>query len=227
MVAGLGNTGHSSSTRPSGLDIPHTLQRSRLMQRGGYEVLPALFEGSWYDALTSEALRAVSRAEETWVRHSDHEEGRGGNPARRFLTVAGGAVQTALYQSGVMQDLLSSLTGLPVRPTGEGGTFTYYVRPGDFLSIHRDILTCDVAVITCLFDNGRSHAGGKLCLYPDRLHDPLSAIRKQPIRGARAFRLEARQTLVLFGGVVPHCVLPVTSDQKRVVSVLCYQVTGV
>jgi hypothetical protein len=197
------------------------------MQRGGYEVLPALFDRSWYDAMTSEALGAASRAEETWVRHSDREEGRGGNPARRFLTAVGGPVQTAFYQSALMREILSSLSGLSVNPTGEAGTFTYYVRPGDFLTIHMDILTCDLAVITCLFDNGRRDAGGKFCLYSDRIHDPLSAIRKEPARGARVFRLEARQTLVLFGGVVPHCVLPVTSDQKRVASVLCYQVTGV
>jgi hypothetical protein len=195
------------------------------MRRGGYRVLPPLFDRSWYDAMTSEALRAAARAEETWVRHSDREERRGGNPARRFLTAPGGPVQTAFYKSRFIQQILSSLSGLPVKPTGEGGTFTYYVRPGDFITIHRDILTCDLAVITCLFDNGRREASGKFCLYPDRVHDPLSAIRKEPARGALVFRLETHHTLVLFGGVVPHCVLPVTADRKRVVSVLCYQVT--
>lgn len=65
--------------------------------------------------------------------------------------------------------------------------------------------------------------GGRLCLYPDRLFEPLSIIRATPQQGAIKVRLDPGQTIVLFGGLVPHALLKVAAGQARIVSVLCYR----
>ena len=196
------------------------------MQRGGFDLLPNLIPPAQRFELLAEALDCWEHAQETCMLHSDGEEIRGGEPARRFLTAAGGANQTALYRSAEVAATLSKTAGVQVVPTGAGGTFTYYARPGDFLTIHRDIVTCDLAVITCLHDAAESGSGGKLCFYPDRLTERLSVIRAAPLRGARTLRLETGHNVILFGGVVPHCVLPVAAGQVRIVSVLCYRMAN-
>src|SRR5262249_3511959 len=110
-----------------------------------------------------------------------------------------------------------------LRPTGSLGTYSYYVRAGDFLDIHRDIVECDVAVISCLSDGQAGDGeGGRLCLYPDRLFEALSSIRATPELGAVKLRLDPGQTVVLYGGVLPHTLLRVAEGQTRIVSVLCY-----
>ena len=118
---------------------------------------------------------------------------------------------------------LAPLAQLPVAPTGSCGTYSYYCRPGDYLTIHRDIATCDVAVITCLEEEGIASSGGKLCVYPSRVHESLAQVRRDPTRGALPLRLAPGETVVLFGGLVPHCTLPVVAGQNRVVSLLCYR----
>ncbi len=123
-----------------------------------------------------------------------------------------------------MLAFMRRLTHRSIEPTGELGTYSYYSRPGDFLAIHRDIVTCDVAVITCLSDSPDHAAGGALCLYPDRMFEPVAAIRATPSEGARVVRLREGQTIALFGGLVPHALLPVDADQVRIVSVLCYRI---
>ena len=144
-------------------------------------------------------------------------------PARRFRNCSGGPVQDAFYHAPWVLDLLRGLTSPALAPTGPRGTFSFYVRPGDFLDIHRDIQTCDVAVITCLHDGSRAPGdGGSLCLYPERLFEPLSSVRATPDAGALRLRLGVGQTIVLCGGLVPHALLPVAEGQRRVVSVLCY-----
>jgi hypothetical protein len=121
-------------------------------------------------------------------------------------------------------DFLRSLTTNTLAPTGPVGTYSYYVNSGDYLDIHRDIVTCDVAVITCLNDqlsNGEEE--GRLCLYPERQLDPISTVRATPQEGAVKVRVGVGQTIVLYGGIVPHALLPVAEGQERIVSVLCYQ----
>ena len=112
-----------------------------------------------------------------------------------------------------------------IAPSGKRGTYSYYLRPGDFLGIHRDILACDVAVITCLIDGvQKSHDSGSLCLYPDRFTEPLSNVRSTPEKGAFKLHLAAGQTIVMYGGLIPHTLLPVSGGESRVVSVLCYRI---
>lgn len=133
-------------------------------------------------------------------------------------------MQHALYHASWMTDFLRAVCGADAQPTGGLGTYSYYERQGDYLELHRDVVTCDVSVITCLHDVPEpTGSGGALCLYPDRTQEPISAIRATPDQGAHLIRLMPSQTLVMLGGVVPHALLPVTSSQLRIVSVLCYR----
>lgn len=205
--------------------VPDALRRSRLLSRGGFEVYEGLTDEGFRGRLLAEALARYAEAEGCDVPVSDGEEVRGGVPARRFSNCPGGPVQDALYHAPPVLDFLRRLTAPSLVPTGPRGTYSYYVRPGDFLAIHRDIQTCDVAVITCLSDGAHVGGdGGSLCLYPERLFEPLSAVRATPEEGALRVRLDVGQTIVLCGGLVPHALLPVAEGQQRVVSVLCYHV---
>jgi hypothetical protein len=175
--------------------------------------------------MLAEAVALYGESSECDVPVSDGEEVRGGTPARRFRNSGGGPAQDAFYRAPWVIDFLRGLTRSSLVPTGERGTYSYYVRAGDFLAIHRDVRMCDIAVITCL-KNGEAVEGdgGSLSLYPERMFEPLSAVRAAPGEGAHRLRLEVGQTIVLCGGLIPHTLLPVNEGQERIVSVLCYHV---
>lgn len=167
------------------------------------------------------ALQSTVRAHEASVTRAD--EWRGGAPARKFLSAPGDQVQDALYHAPWLRAWLAETVGAPVVPTGARGTYNYYARPGDYLALHRDIETCDLTVITCLYDNAAdTDWGGTLRLYPHRNNEPLSAIRATPDQGSRLLRLHPGQTLTMLGGIVAHDLLPLAGDQLRIVSILCY-----
>ncbi|MBM4258598.1 MAG: hypothetical protein FJ147_22200 [Deltaproteobacteria bacterium] len=204
--------------------IPSHLHTSPLLQRGGFAVFAKLIDPSLLTRLLSESLRLVPHAVKSWVPVSDTEEVRGGDPARRFLSAAAGREQHRLYQAAWLRDVLSSVAGTPLQPSGGGGTYTYYAHRDDYLTIHRDVSSCDVAVITCLHDGPEfSETGGLLSLYPTRVTEPLSQLRAQPEKGVVNVRLQPGHTIVLFGGLLPHAILPVSRRQVRIVSVLCYR----
>lgn len=205
--------------------VPASLRRSCLLSRGGFDVYEGLLDERFREQLLAEALERYVEASACDIPASDGEEVRGGIPARRFLNATGGPVQDAFYRAPWVLDFLRRLTAPSLVPTGERGTYSYYMRTGDFLAIHRDILTCDLAVITCLRDGAEVEGdGGSLCLYPERLFEPLSAVRSTPAEGALTVRLDEGQTIALCGGLVPHALLPVAEGQERVVSVLCYHI---
>ncbi len=205
-------------------DIPYIIRQSPLMQRGGFDIFSGIVDESIKNKMLSEAYKQQSVMTESFVTKIDEEEIRGGSPRRRFLSSAGGEFQRGFYHSKWLIDFLRSITSQTIHPTGEYGTFSYYCRTGDFLEIHRDISTCDVAVITCLKNTfGTDKSGGKLCLYPSRTKELLSEIRETPENGAVKYFLEEGQTLVMYGGILPHALLPVAENQTRIVSVLCYQ----
>jgi hypothetical protein len=205
------------------LIIPRVMLRSPLMARGGFAVFRGLFAPALMTGLRREAQRQIQHAQDVRVERSDAESVRGGDPARKYLNAPGGEIQQSIYLDPVLRRTVSSTVGLATVPTGAGGTFTYYCRPGDFLTIHRDIVTCDVAVITCVEDSGVQGSGGKLCVYPERIREGLPSLRRDPVTGAVPVRLEPGDTIVLLGGIVPHCALPVSEGQRRVVSLLCYR----
>ncbi len=180
------------------------------MARGGFAVFRGLFAPAVMKELRREAERQLPQAQDVRVERSDAETVRGGDPARKYLNAPGGPIQQSMYLDPSLRQAVSSTIGLATVPTGAGGTFTYYCRPGDFLTIHRDIVTCDVAVITCVEDSGVQGSGGKLCVYPERIREGLPSLRRDPVTGAIPVRLEPGDTIVLLGGIVPHCALPVT-----------------
>lgn len=205
-------------------EIPREIAESPLMKRGGFDVFSGIADEAIRKSMLSEAFVQQALMTESLITGQDTEEIRGGAPRRKFLSSSGGEFQKSFYQSDWLNDFLRELTTPHLRPTGQHGTFTYYSRQGDFLEIHRDILACDVAVITCLENRfGDDRSGGKLCLYPARTKEKLSEIRSTPNEGAHEIFLEEGQTLVMYGGIVPHALLPIAENQSRIVSVLCYE----
>lgn len=213
------------TSRPPLEAVPITLRDSLLMRKGGYELLRNLPGAETRSRLLDEASRQLPAAKASEVTAPDHEEFRGGRPARRFLSAGGGLVQTAFYHDPTFIGFLEKLCNGPVRPTGNAGTYTYYARPADHLDLHRDILTCDLAVVTCLLDkHNPASRGGLSVLYPTRQAERLSAIRTNPGFGAIEIRMGAGQTLVMLGGLVPHAITPIEAGELRIVSLLCYRV---
>ncbi len=206
--------------------VPNAILNSPLLAHGsGFCIYAGLPDPYTFHALFSEAAELYRSAgsQQSW--ESDTENLRGGKPRRSLLTSTGGPIQDAWYASGHLRRFLSSQLGLPAVPSGNRGSYSYYARKGDFLDLHRDVETCDVAVITVLHDNSApADAGGALALYPGRIGEPLSAIRERPEEGAHLVKLSPGQTLVMFGGVVPHRLVPVAEAQLRIISVLCFRV---
>lgn len=208
--------------------IPRYILNSPLMQRGGFAVYEGMLDEAIHTALLSEAAQQWSSARLTEQVGADDEEVRGGKPPRRLFSAPGGPTQDAFYHADWLLQYLSTITQTQVVTSGERGTYSFYHGSGHYLALHRDVEYCDLAVISCLQadDPGNlTHSvSGALRLYPTRYQEPLSRIRQTPDEGGRVVRLKVRQTLVLFGGIVPHEVLPVTDAATRIVSVLCYRV---
>jgi len=203
--------------------VPPRLRNSPLLHAGGFAVF-----SDWFDATTMESLRteAWSSYVEGTDQHCwtpDGEEFRGGTPRRKLITSGAGPVQDSLYASPAVYAALSAVCGMPIVPSGNRGSYSYYVRPGDFLGLHRDIPTCDVALITVLFDSGSDDQGGALIVYPDRMTEPLSCLRAAPNDGAVAVSMNAGDTIVMYGGLLPHRIRRTATGQARIVSVLCFR----
>lgn len=206
----------------SAIPIPRAIRRSPLMRRGGFDVFAGLLQPDYLDAMQAEAVAAYDASTISDVPESVDGEERGGSPARRFASGTGGPVQEAFYRAGWIAEFLSDLAGARVKPTGNQATFSYYVSPGDHIDVHRDIETCDLAVITCLLDSAPGRMSGSLCVYADRIREPVRTIRVSRDRGFARVHLTPGQTIVLLGGIVPHRLDPVSEGQQRVVSVMCY-----
>lgn len=197
------------------------------MQAGGFGVYRGIVDGELADMLRAEAEAAWLGASDATVVEDGAADTRGGMPARRYLTAHGGPAQDAFYAAPWLTEILGDATGLDFRPTGARGTYNYYVRPGDHLALHRDVRRCDLAVIAGLVaEDPCGTGGGGLRLYPDRLDEPLSAIRAAPDRGAFDISLGAGETLLLLGGIVPHKLLPTGNGQRRIVSIMCFREAG-
>ena len=197
----------------------------RLMKQGGYAVFEGLAAPTTQRALLRESVRLAPTAAFNSVRDTDFEEARGGKPCRKLLSASGGPVQDGFYHATYVKEFLEEVVQLPILPTGSRGTYSYYARPGDYLGLHRDIETCDVAVNTCLFDGAsRDAQGGVLALYPERIFEPLAHVDSTPDQGIVRIRLLPGQTIVMIGGAIPHAVEPVGPGEVRIVSVLCFRV---
>lgn len=205
--------------------VPAAILRSRYFAAGpGYGLYAGLPDPYTLKTLHAEAMELYPSANEQECTAPDPEEVRGGKPRRKLITGTAGPIQDAWYASTYLTRFLSAQLGLTVVPAGNRGGYSYYVRPDDFLDLHRDVDTCDVTAITVLYDNtAPTDLAGSLVLYPGRLGEPLSALRARPDEGACPLKLQTGQTAVIFGGVTPHRVHPVSAGQIRIVSALCFR----
>lgn len=199
------------------------LQASPLMARGGW-LTTRLLSPRALAALTADAAACAPHAEETRLAVSPDEATFRGNPARWLDSAAGGPALAGFYRSPALTALFGRLTGLPWEPTGEAGSWSYYGRAGQFLDLHRDIDACDLALITCVYEAGApAGLSGVLRLWPERVGEPLAAVRRDPERGRVEVRLRPGESLVLLGGAIPHRLEPMAPGHVRVVAPLCFQ----
>ena len=207
------------------LALPPEITSSQLYAKGGFTLVERLFSEEDLRELQTEALTARSAAFRNELAASSEieEQERGGSPARAFSSAPGGAVQLRLFRASVVLGWLEQISGASVVPTG-GGSFTYYERAGDFLSLHRDIATCDLALITCLEETASSETAGGLLVYPEYMLEPLSSVHAAGRASATPVPLRCGETIALFGGLVPHEVAGMDPRQERIVSLMCYRI---
>jgi hypothetical protein len=201
-------------------------KRPRLLKAGGFAVVDGLRGLPRPAGLLQEAISLARHAERQHQDIDAAEDRRGGAPARRLFSSSGGSIQNACYAGNELLESVSDAVGAPMRPSGLQGTYSYYIRPGDYLGLHRDIEECDVAVITCLCDAGGAVGSGALQLYPGRMAEPLSRIRSAPDQGLICVHLRPGQTIILLGGCVPHATAAMGKGQKRIISALCFRGIG-
>jgi hypothetical protein len=209
-------------------DLSNAVLASPLVtEHRGFAVYEDLVEKETFRDLYAEAMSAFWTAEPEEELLDDRGNGRGGHPEQRLLRGVGGSVQTSFYQSADLSQFLSDELGLMITPTGRRGSFSYHIREGDFIGLHLDNEACDVAVLVLLYDNSDpDDPAGSLVLYPDYMGGPLSDIRSNPGAASLAVKQLPGQTIVMFGGLVPHFVRPVREGQVRVMSVLCFRASA-
>jgi hypothetical protein len=193
---------------------------SKLMRGGGCLFIDSLLPPDLLTALCAEANERQGEARHTIWPGSMQVDWRGGEPARSYAGTTGGPTQTSIFASPNLATYLSEICGMPVKLAGVG-SFSYY-EPGDFLALHRDIVACDITLLTCLSDTatGTSDRRG-LRIYPAHARVPLTQLRSEDAPAHIDVHLDRGQTAVLLGGIVPHEVLPMGEHQHRTVSVVC------
>lgn len=211
------------TSAPYSVEIPPEIRTSALFARGGFAVIRGLFREEDLRELVAEAAAARAKGRRNELPWSEKQEERGGSPCRAFTSAPGRSVQWRLFSAPALLGWVRRVCGLWAQPTG-GGSFTYYENTGDFLALHRDIITCDLAVITCLKETAPGNAGGGLLLYPKHLMASLSSVRMAGKAAGTLAPLRPGDTIALLGGIVPHEVMPMEPQQARIVSVMCYRV---
>ena len=201
---------------------PNEILQSRLFAAGGYLVVSGLFDEETLQAMRAEADLVRHEAPRVFVEDSDGTEGRGGYPARAYRSGPACDFHWALYGGQQMAAMLGSLCGVTVSATG-GGTYIYYEETGDFLAVHRDVVDCDIAVITSLTNSRVDGSAGELVVYPEFIREPLSTVRAAGMVSGTFVPLDRGQTIILLGGVVPHEVAPTCAGQERIVAINCYR----
>jgi hypothetical protein len=175
------------------------------------------------EALIRDAAASHDTATEAKV---ETRTDRRGDPDRWLESAPGGDALHRFATSDAVLDQLRRATGVPWQLAG-AGSWSYYRRHGHHLGLHRDLAVCDLAVITCVTNQGTSPstgATGALRLWPSRIRDPLEDIRSDPT-GAVDLYLHTGDTLILLGGIIPHQLTPLGDNHIRIVAPLCYQAT--
>lgn len=197
------------------------LATSPLVRAGGL-LRTRILDTAGLATLVRDAGEAHPHAAEARV--ASPTPGGRGDPDRWLESAPGGPALDRFAGSAAVLDALTRATGVTWRPAGPG-SWSYYRSEGHHLGVHRDLAVCDLAVITCVVDEGGRDGEGLLRLWPSRAREPLDDIRADP-REARHVRLRAGETVLLLGGIVPHQVLPLGPAQLRIVAPLCYQAAG-
>ena len=191
--------------------------------RGGGVLVCRLTNPSTLASLQADAVLAHHDAVEVRVVEPDQSDSRG-DPDRWLESAPGGPAQDAFACSATLAEVLQRATGVSWELAGPG-SWSYYRWPGHHLGIHRDLAICDVAVITCVLNEGGHHQSGALRLWPTRAGEQLDELRRDA-RGAIDLHVKTGDTVLLLGGVVPHRVLPLTTGHVRIVAPLCYRIVG-
>jgi hypothetical protein len=208
----------------TGLPTPATrLLQGPIGSAGGVAVIDGLPDQHLLTALLEEAMAHYSGAHRQDVAHDDNAAGRGGTPVRHLYTAGGGPVQDAFYAAPWLSDYLSSVCGTPITPSGNRGSYSYYVHDGDYLGLHLDIETCDVTLITVLRDDaGPKDSSGGLLVHAGHLGSSLHAVRRAPQEGLGLVKAAPGQSIVLLGGLLPHETVPTSPSCPRVIAALCF-----
>lgn len=209
------------------LFVPDFIQRSRLKGLGGFLIAREMMAVGLQQELAAEARRLEAVQHRSALSKADGVDVRGGSPPHCLGSVRGGTTLIELYFSGALRRKIGAATGLDVKPTGANGVYIYYSQGGDFIGLHRDMVTCDLTVITCLQDSaGDDCLGGQTRLYPDCLQENLSSIELSDTARNVLLRIEPGHTLLILGGLIPHEIVPVQPGQVRTISLLCFQAIG-
>jgi hypothetical protein len=205
--------------------VPAAITASGLYANGGVLHLPGLLAADQVAELEADARSVRPAGMRNVLAVSAADEKRGGNPDRAFTSAHASHVQWRLYSSPALVASLVRVCGIAATPTG-GGTYSYYEQDGDFLGLHRDIVTCDLTVITCLRETGAASGGGALLVYSQYMNEPLARARAAGRAAATQVLLGRGETVALLGGAVPHEVTGMLPGQERIVSVMCYRIAG-
>ena len=195
---------------------------SPLLAAGGVDLYEGLLLPSTLRQLLDEALRG-SRRHDFLPAGCDFERVRGGTPARSIQSVAGGPVQDALFGSHALSAFVAQQVQAPIRPHGVRASYSIYAGEGAHLGIHRDVPGCDLALVTCLHDSDADAQGGAIDVWFDQTTAPLNEIRDRCDLGYTRLALQPGQTMLMHGGVLPHCIPPLRGDRVRIVSLMCFE----
>ena len=146
-----------------------------------------------------------------------------GRPKRKLKTSPGGVLQDSIYQSPRLINYLEKITGYSIIPTGQRGTYSFYLEEEDFLDIHRDINSCDLTLITCLKSNIKNSSSGSLYLFTGRKNDTMSSLYRNRNWGYETIQLRVGQSILIEGGILPHGVNPLERGDQRIISALCFR----
>ena len=207
---------------PTGYHADLSVLASSPLVRSGGVVVSRLVSAGFVDDLRMEAYAQHPAAREALLRLGQSRDGERGAPDRWLEIATGGVALHAFIHSQTVLDYLHRLTALDWTPLGDQGAYSYYRRPGHYLGLHRDIVNCDLTVITCIARRGQG-TGGVLLTYPARCRESIEGLRRSPYRGARGVMLQVGESAILLGGTVPHQLTPLDGTQIRVVAPICYR----
>lgn len=194
-----------------------------LVDHGGFALYEGLFDPDVLAEMTREAREAYWGGQEQALTVRSGGVGRDSHPPRRLVSAGGGEAQDAAYCSPDLKAFLEGLCGLEVEATGRRGSVNYYTRSGDFMGLHLDVVQCELVVLTVLQDfSPADDPSGAWELFPGQVGRPLPSVSTGR-RGRHSIKATPGQSLVMFGGLVPHRVRPVAAGQRRIVSALCFR----